>query len=141
MTTPAELAQLHAVLEPDELSHLQRLLGSWSLLSDLSFSDLVLVVPVSGVEGGVEGQMVVLGQIRPYNRPTLLNQDLVGQSLSEDGWSIAVQALRKGEIVRGEIEGISPSGSFASEAIPVRFANKVIGVVVRIEREEIRPLT
>ncbi|MGH8996306.1 MAG: histidine kinase N-terminal domain-containing protein, partial [Acidimicrobiales bacterium] len=63
MTTPAEQAQLDAVLEPDELSHLHRLTGSWSLLSDLSFSDLVLVVPVSGAEGGPDGsRMVVLSQ-------------------------------------------------------------------------------
>jgi two-component sensor histidine kinase len=139
VVTPAELAQLHAVMAPDELSHLQRLQGSWSLLSDLSFSDLVLVVPVSGLEGGPEGsQMVVLGQIRPSNRPTRLVQDLVGQSPSEDDWSIAAQALHKGEIVRGEIDGIAPSGPIASEAIPVRFANKVIAVVVRIGNEEVQ---
>ena len=142
MATPAELAQLHAVLEPDELLHLQRLLGSWSLLADLSFSDLVLVVPVSGLEGGPGGfQMVVLGQIRPNNRPTRLNQDLVGQSPSEDDWSIVSQALRRGELVRGDIEGISPGGPIASEAIPVRFGEKVIGVLVRIGREEVRPAT
>jgi two-component sensor histidine kinase len=142
VATPAELAQLHAVLEPDELLHLQRLLGSWSLLADLSFSDLVLVVPVSGLEGGPGGfQMVVLGQIRPNNRPTRLNQDLVGQSPSEDDWSIVSEALRRGELVRGDIEGISPAGPIASEAIPVRFGHKVIGVLVRIGREEVRPAT
>ena len=46
MPTPAELAQSHTDLKPDELGHLQRLLGSWSVLADLSFSDLLLLVPV-----------------------------------------------------------------------------------------------
>ena len=102
----------------------------------------MLVVPVSGLEGGPGGfQMVVLGQIRPNNRPTRLNQDLVGQSPSEDDWSIVSQALRRGELVRGDIEGISPAGPIASEAIPVRFGHKVIGVLVRIGREEVRPAT
>jgi two-component system, sensor histidine kinase PdtaS len=140
MATRGELALLHAVLEPDELSHVQRLLGSWSLLSDLSFSDLVLVVPMTD-EDETSTQMVVLGQIRPSNRPTRLHQDLVGESTSGEGWSIAMDALIKGEIVRGEIEGISTSGPIASEAIPVRYARKVIGVIVRIGREEVRPAT
>jgi len=136
VATPAELAQLTAVLEPDALSHLQRLLGSWSLLSDLSFSDLVLVVPVSGLEGGTGGsRLVVLGQIRPSNRPTRLNQDLVGQSPSEDEWAIAAHALSKGEIIRGEIEGIAPAGPIAAEAIPVRLRDAVIAVIVRVGME------
>jgi hypothetical protein len=44
MPTPAELAQSYTELKPEELGHLQRLLGSWSVLADLSFSDLLLVV-------------------------------------------------------------------------------------------------
>jgi len=142
MATPAELAKLHHVLEPDELSHLQRLLGSWALLSDLSFSDLVLLVPIEERTDDADGpQMIVLGQIRPNNRPTLLFQDLVGRSVSEDDWSIAAEALAKGEIVRGEIEEISPTGPIASEAIPVCFGKKVIAVLVRIGLEEVRPAT
>lgn len=142
MATLAELAKLHHVLEPDQLSHLQRLLGSWALLSDLSFSDLVLLVPVPDLAEGAEGpQMIVLGQIRPNNRPTRLYQDLVGQSVSQADWSIAAAAIRQGEIVRGQIDEISPSGPIASEAIPVRFDKQVIAVLVRLGQEEIRPNT
>ena len=107
MPTPAELAQSHTDLKPEELEHLQRLLGSWSVLSDLSFSDLLLLVPVhaaafepasSGSAGGGAGageasdgpdpanddpELVVLGQMRPNNRPTLVDQDLVGQTVNE----------------------------------------------------------
>ncbi|MGH8981974.1 MAG: histidine kinase N-terminal domain-containing protein, partial [Acidimicrobiales bacterium] len=74
MTTPAELALTCTDLSPHELAHLQRLLGSWSVLADLSFSDFLLVVPVSRSHpdlAGDEPQMVVLGQMRPNNRPTL----------------------------------------------------------------------
>ena len=46
MPTPAELALSHTDLKPEELEHLQRLLGSWGVLADLSFSDLLLYVPV-----------------------------------------------------------------------------------------------
>ena len=142
MATPAELAKLHHVLDPDQLSHLQRLLGSWALLSDLSFSDLVLLVPVPDPAEDADGpQMIVLGQIRPNNRPTRLYQDLVGQSVSAHDWSIAAEALGQGEIVRGQIDEISPSGPISSEAIPVRFDKQVIAVLVRLGREEIRPAT
>ncbi len=140
MATPGELALLHAVLEPDELSHIQRLLGSWSLLSDLSFSDLLLVVPVTEDEGVLATQLVVLGQIRPSNRPTRLHHDLVGESTVGEGWAIAREALARGEIVRGEIDGISSSGPIPSEAIPVRYDSKVIGVIVRLGREAVRPV-
>ena len=50
MATPSELARLRTELDPDQTEHLQRLLGSWSLLADLSFSDLLLVVPVAAPE-------------------------------------------------------------------------------------------
>src|SRR6202034_2060988 len=142
MATPAELAKLHHVLEPDELSHLQRLLGSWALLSDLSFSDLILLVPVpKSEEDALEPQMIVLGQIRPNNRPTRLYQDLVGHSVPEKQWWVAARALDEGESVQGDIEEISPAGPIASKAIPVRLGKKVIAVLVRIGLEEIRPAT
>ena len=63
MPTPAELALSHTDLKPEELEHLQRLLGSWSVLADLSFSDLLLLVPVhaagsngAGVGAGPRGR-------------------------------------------------------------------------------------
>jgi two-component sensor histidine kinase len=136
-TTPTELADLSGAFLPDELSHLQRLVGSWSLLSDLSFSDLVLVVPV--FDEGAGTLLVVLAQIRPANRPTGLNEDLVGQVPSEGDWALAAQALEKGEIIRGEIGGISAAGPVPAEAIPVRFADRVLAVIVRIGVEETPP--
>ena len=100
MPTPAELAQSHTELKPEELGHLQRLLGSWSVLADLSFSDLLLVVPVTPDEGQTtptEGtQLVVLGQMRPNNRPTLVDQDLVGQTINETQWDLASKCWHTG---------------------------------------------
>src|ERR1700735_5080410 len=106
MPTPAELAQSHTMLKPDELGHLQRLLGSWSVLADLSFSDLLLVVPVAARDGASpqeDPELVVLGQMRPNNRPTLVDQDLVGQTINETQWALAARCLHGGEIVRGSI--------------------------------------
>src|SRR2546423_455940 len=51
MATLAELARMHTRLDGPELGHLQRLMGSWGMLADLCFSDLLLFVPVTGGEG------------------------------------------------------------------------------------------
>ena len=45
MATPAELAFERTNLVEEQLAHLQRLLGTWGILADLSFSDLVLLAP------------------------------------------------------------------------------------------------
>ena len=135
MPTPAELAQSHTELKPEELGHLQRLLGSWSVLADLSFSDLLLVVPVhagAGQPAPEDPELVVLGQMRPNNRPTLVDQDLVGQKIDETQWALAASCLHSGEIVRGSIHHPILGEQVPVENIPVRFGGAVIAVMLRV---------
>ncbi len=134
MPTPAELAQTHTDLKPEELGHLQRLLGSWSVLADLSFSDLLLLVPVTAGESfhSSEPELVVVGQMRPNNRPTLVDQDLVGQTVDETQWILAANCLHSGEIVRGNIHHPVLGEQVPVENIPVRFGNAVIAVLLRV---------
>ncbi|MEI6453804.1 MAG: histidine kinase N-terminal domain-containing protein, partial [Actinomycetes bacterium] len=102
MATPGELAELRTSLSPEESNHLQRLLGSWSLLADLSFSDLLLIVPVATREGEEEfSSLVVLGQVRPNNRATLIVQDLVGQTVAAKDWALAAETIRSGRLIEG----------------------------------------
>jgi two-component sensor histidine kinase len=131
--TPAELAQLHTDLSYAELGHLQRLLGSWSLLADLSFSDLLLLAPVAASHPvGGEPHLVVLGQIRPSNRPTLVDEDLVGRSIPESDWTLTAKALRDGEVVRGKVHHPHLDELVPVENIPVRFGDSVIAVMLRV---------
>ena len=151
MPTPAELAQSHTDLKPEELEHLQRLLGSWSVLADLSFSDLLLLVPVHGHAGGrgarrrrrrrsdpgasvaeEDPELVVLGQMRPNNRPTLVDQDLVGQTVNESQWTLVAQCLHTGEIVRGSIHHPILGEQVPVENIPVRFEGRIIAALLRV---------
>ncbi len=131
MTTPAELALTCTELSPPELAHLQRLLGAWSVLADLSFSDLVLVVPTTPVPGE-EPELVVIGQIRPSNRPTILEQDLVGQTVRQAAWALSTAALQRGAVVRGAVHHPLIGESVPVENIPVGFGGKVIAVLVRV---------
>ncbi len=96
--TPAELAVSFTDLDEVDFDHLQRLLGSWGVLSDLSFSDLLLLVPAKGSDGQ---NLLVLGQIRPTTSATLLRVDLVGQVVSADDWQVAAEAIRTGKVVSG----------------------------------------
>ena len=135
MPTPAELAVSHTELEPEALEHLQRLMGSWSVLADLSFSDLLLLVPVAGLlaRGATEDpELVVMGQMRPNNRPTLVEQDLVGQTVNESQWDLVAKCLHTGEIVRGNIHHPIIGERVPVENIPVRFEGAVIAVMLRV---------
>ncbi len=98
MKTPAELAANHTGLDAASLDHLQRLLGSWGVLSDLSFSDLLLVAPVRGTAGA---KLIVLGQIRPTTWATLLRVDLVGQIVESSEWPVVTEALQAGTMSSG----------------------------------------
>jgi len=133
--TPAELVARHTDLSPGELEHLQRLLGSWSILADLAFSDLLLVVPVSRTDpdrAGDEPQLVVIGQIRPSNRPTLVEQDLVGQTVHETAWQLSASALHDGVVVRGTVFHPGIGEAVPVENIPVRLGDKVVAVLLRV---------
>jgi two-component sensor histidine kinase/PAS domain-containing protein len=169
MPTPAELAQSHTDLKPEELEHLQRLLGSWGVLADLSFSDLLLLVPVQahtvnghghghgdghetsadahtvahaapavpdgtadGEDAGTDPELVVLGQMRPNNRPTLVDQDLVGQTVNESQWALVARCLHTGEIVRGSIHHPILGEQVPVENIPVRFEDRIIAALLRV---------
>lgn len=131
MSTPSALVSAHTDLGPADLAHLQRLLGSWSILADLSFSDLLLVVEAKPAPG-TEPELVVIGQIRPTNRPTLVEQDLVGQAVRQSAWSLSTAALRGGEVVRGSIHHPMIGEAVPVENIPVRLADRVVAVVVRM---------
>ena len=151
MPTPAELAASHTDLKSEELEHLQRLLGSWSVLADLSFSDLLLLVPVRPAVEAPAGtdraavrveeedpELVVLGQMRPNNRPTLVDQDLVGQTVNESQWTLVAQCLHTGEIVRGSIHHPILGEQVPVENVPVRLNGRIIAVLLRVSLAPLR---
>src|SRR4051812_46901842 len=119
---------MHTRLDGPELGHLQRLMGSWGMLSDLCFADLLLFVPVIGGEGS---RFFVLGQMRPTTNQTLHREDLVGRIIDEVERPLVARAWRLGQIVDGEIT-IAPHGERARvQCIPVRFRGELIAVITR----------
>ncbi len=131
MSSLSVLARQHTSLEAEERAHLRRLIGAWGLLADLSFADLLLLVPVAlDAELPVEpGRFVTVGQVRPATTQTLYRDDQVGRFSSTEGRPIALEAFRSGQVHRGEVDLALPGGPAAVQAIPVRCGGRVIAVL------------
>ena len=67
MASFAELAREHLSLGPAPTAHLQRLIRSWGLLADLSFSDVLLFAPTSADHD----KLILLGHVRPTTAQTI----------------------------------------------------------------------
>jgi two-component sensor histidine kinase len=140
MATTAELVRYYTTLDPGAVDHLQRLVGSWGLLADISFADLLLfarVDPARNVPGvaeeaeGAGERLVVLGQVRPLTSQTLFRSDWMGDVISVDERPMVVRALRLGELIEGEIQHPSLREHVRVQCIPVRFEGRTIAVVTR----------
>ncbi len=70
----AALARGHTALADEAIDHCQRLVSSWSLLSDLSYSDLLLYAPTTANEA----TFIVLGHTRSVTGLTVHHTDPVG---------------------------------------------------------------
>jgi two-component system, sensor histidine kinase PdtaS len=113
MSTLLELVTEHTRLPADDVAHLQRLVGEWQLLSDLSFADLLLWVPVGD-------EFLCVAQVRPTTGPTAYQDDQVGHRQRDPQSQPMQVAVRDGRIFReGDPEWDGPV-AVRREAIPVR---------------------
>jgi two-component sensor histidine kinase len=128
MASLAELARLRTDLEGPQLAHLQRLVGTWGLLADFCFADLLLYAPV---RGDVEDSFIILGQIRPATTQTVYRSDWVGTVVTAEERPLVANSFRSGEIVEATVEISGLKEQVRVLAIPVRWNGKVIGVATR----------
>jgi two-component sensor histidine kinase len=132
MATLAELATQHTSFDDPVVDHLLRLTASWSLLADLSFSDMLLMARVNGPEAGESG-LVVLGQMRPNNRSTMINDDLVGSTHDTASWPLVSLAFESGTRIIGEVNVEAIDDVIPVWCVPVRFDGRVVAVMVRLQ--------
>ena len=131
MATLAELASARTRLGDAAIDHLQRLTASWSLLADLSFSDMLLMTRVESPSG--EHHLLVIGQMRPNNRTTLINDDLLGTTHPAANWPIVGEAYERGVRVEGELRVEGVEDLVPTWCVPVRFNGDVIAALVRLQ--------
>ncbi|WP_067687805.1 sensor histidine kinase [Nocardia jejuensis] len=145
MSTLSDLLAEHTDLPGAAVDHLQRVVGDWQLLADLSFADLTLWVGTGLVSEGAD--IVCVSQCRPTTAPTVHPEDLVGSLASKETHPHVFEALITGQIVRmdadSEITSVyHPRPVHAvREAIQVRVGDDVIAILGRdtdIERRKMR---
>lgn len=127
MATMIELAEEHTALEGPVVGHLQRLVAGWGVLSDLSFSDLLLFAPASASPGS----FVVLGQVRPTTNQTLHLDDLVGTIMTSEDRPVLPRAWSIGGIVEGEVAIPRRSEHARIVCIPVRWQGELVAIMTR----------
>jgi two-component system, sensor histidine kinase PdtaS len=128
MSTLRDLVEEHTALEPVDVEHLHRLAGDWQLISDLSFADLLLWVPVRDGD-----QYVCVAQVRPTTAPTAYQDDQVGRVAGGPEVAHLQVARSQGRIWREGDPVWYGDTPARHEAIPIRRrgASEVIAVVGR----------
>ncbi len=144
MSTLRDLVEEYAALDHADIDHLQQLAGDWQLLSDLSFADLLLWLPLSGRDPGPSTPwqesypaFLCVAHVRPTTGPTAYQDDQVGKQVSGPEVAHLAIALNQGRIWREGDPVWYGNTPARHEAIPVRRrladgqASRVMAVVGR----------
>ena len=123
MSTLRDLAEEHTGLGPADIDHLHRLAGDWQLLSDLSFADLLLWVPVKA-PGGQPRAFLCVAQVRPTTAPTAYQDDQVGKIVGGPEVAHLDIAFAQGRIWREGDPVWYGDTPARHEAIPVRLRDE-----------------
>ena len=115
----------------DQAHKLRELVADWQLLSDLSFADLVLWVPIRKDMKMWPTGHVAVAHIRPTTAATIFTNDIIGDELLWGANPRVDAALSSGEIVRDSEPEIFGDLLIKQETIPVVFEDQVIAVISR----------
>ena len=127
MATLSEIASLRTTLSEGAVAHLHRLVAAWSLLADLSFSDMFLVAP----DG--RHDFVVLAQVRPNNRATMIVDDLVGTTQTASHWPLISQSFASRNVEKGVVHIDGVDEELPNWIIPVGYDGEMIAALVRVQ--------
>jgi two-component sensor histidine kinase len=120
----SDLLAARTSLDDAQVTGVQRLVSQWQLLSDLSFADLLLWVPVGE-------DFICAAQCRPTTGPTAYVHDQVGIRIS-GGRAVPLRiALIEGRIFREGEPNWDGDLPIRREAIPVRIGGDVVAVLGR----------
>jgi two-component sensor histidine kinase len=137
MASIEDYVQGRSSLSPEQIHRLRELVADWQLLSDLSFADLILWVPLRKDFKSWPTGYVAVSHIRPTTAATLFPHDVIGEEISYGSRPHIDQALSGAEIVRDTQP--EPMGEFLvkEETIPVMVEDQVIGVISRHRNSEL----
>ena len=130
MPTLSDLLVSAVDLPPPDIDWLHRLVGDWQLLSDLSFADLLLWVPLPAADGRI-GEWLVVAQCRPSTGPTAFHSDLVGKITSSGANLLVSRAWHERRSVRDRDLHWNDDVPVRQEAIPVERRGRLLAVLSR----------
>lgn len=137
MAAIEDYVQGRSPLTPEQIHRLRELIADWQLLSDLSFADLILWVPLRKDFKSWPTGYVAVAHIRPTTAATLFPHDVIGDEISYGQRPHIDQALSSAEIVRDTQPENMGEFLVKEETIPVFFAGHVIGVISRHRNAEL----
>jgi two-component sensor histidine kinase len=126
MSALSTLLASNTSLTAAETEHLQQLVAEWQLLSDMSFADLLLWVPISP-----DGTFLCAAQCRPTTGPTAYLYDRVGEKLPEDRAGALHVAMTESRIFRESDPDWEDGVPIRREAIPIVFGSHTVAVLGR----------
>ena len=115
---------------------LRELVADWQLLSDLSFADLILWVPIrKDIKLWPTGHIAV-AHIRPTTSSTVFSNDVIGDEVLWGERPNIDEALSTGDIIRNTEPAHVGEILVKEETIPVFFQGQVIAVISRHRNAE-----
>jgi hypothetical protein len=124
-------------LGDEQIHRLRELIADWQLLSDLSFADLILWVPLRKDFKSWPTGYVAVAHIRPTTAATLFPHDVIGEEITYGARPNIDQALSSAEIVRDTQPEPLGERMVKEETIPVMVDNHVVGVISRHRDSEL----
>lgn len=128
--TAEHVALVVPPVDHDASRHLKRLVVSWAMLADLSFSDLLLYVPLP-VQSGSRSRYLVVNQIRPNTGQTLFIEDVVGRTVDDLQRPLVAQAARERRITEDVVDSEWLGQLVKVTAVPVTHNGVVVAVMAR----------
>jgi two-component sensor histidine kinase len=125
-----DLVRTRTALGQADLDWLHRLLADWQLISDLSFADCVLWLPVRGTSSGPAG-FVAAAHVRPSTGPTAHHDDMVGTEAPRGRRPQLDRAYDEQRICRERDPDWPGDVPVREETIPVVRDGRVVAVISR----------
>jgi len=124
MLSLTEVVTRHSSLSAEDTVWLGNLIDQWDVLSDLSYSDLILWDPDTD-----DIVFWAAAQCRPTTGPTALEDDVVGEDIAYDPEHLVTEAYLSREITATSGNKLHAGIPVEVHAVPIVRGDRCIGVV------------
>ncbi len=124
-------------LTSEQIYRLRELVADWQLLSDLSFADLILWVPLRKDMKSWPTGYVAVAHIRPMTAATVFSNDVLGEEIQWGDRPHIDRALSSAEIIRDTVPERFGDHMVKEETTPVIYEQEVIAVISRHRDSEL----